>query len=226
MVNYKVQPFLFEEGLKAFNGRQDKETLLNMYKDIPSGSCDSCGACCYDNVPLSASEFLSLVNELNQNNTLESTIEKVATWYVNQFETVQPCVFLGEDNRCGVYQVRPLVCRLFGHQTEVEQKRRVQIVLKQNQDLAVAVKEAYGITIKPKVVAHAIEQCGFIPETTFDQQAQDRLFDAVQQVDIPYYQEGYFELDYINLSLIEWFVLAYLDEDELLDQTIALNTGK
>lgn len=223
MVSYKVQPFLFDEALKLFKENEGSKKLSELYEEIPSGSCDICGACCYDNVPLSAGEFLALVAFLDEKGTIEKTIQKVANWYVNQFETVQPCIFLSQDNKCEVYPVRPLVCRLFGHQTEVEQNRRVGIVFEQNKALEAAVKEAYGIVIKQNVVEHVIRQCGFRPDRQLEKFDQDRLFDQVQQLDIPYYNGGYVDFDYINLSLVEWFVLAYLDEDELLDQTMALN---
>lgn len=226
MISYKLQPFLFDDALEAFEVGKGIEALNQLYATIPSGRCDSCGACCYDNVPLSVGEFLALVSYLKSEGRLERAVEKVARWYVYQFETVQPCVFLGDDKRCEVYAVRPLVCRLFGHQTADEQARRVKIVLEQNQKLAAAVKDAYGIVIKPEVVKHAIQQCGFVPDEVFEKSSQDSLFDAVQQLDLPYYQQGLVDLEYINLSLVEWFVLAFLDEDELLDQTIAANRAK
>lgn len=226
MIKFKQQPFLFEDALEAFEVGKGVDALNQLYQTIPSGRCDSCGACCYDNVPLSAGEFLALVSYLKAQGQLDAAVEKVARWYIYQFETVQPCVFLGEDKRCEVYAVRPLVCRLFGHQTSEEQARRVKIVLEQNQMLAAAVKEAYGIVIKSEVVRHAIQQCGFVPDAVFEKASQDGLFDQVQQLDLPFYQQGLVDLEYINLSLVEWFVLAFLDEDELLDQTIAVNGAK
>lgn len=36
--------------------------------------------------------------------------------------TTQKCPHLTRDNRCGIYQVRPFVCRLFGT-TEIERLR-------------------------------------------------------------------------------------------------------
>lgn len=225
MVNFKVQPFLFDGALQAFRENLVDEALKALYSEIPSGQCSSCGACCYDNVPLSAGEFLAIVDGLERSGTLSETLERVAKWYVYQFNRVQPCVFLDDKMRCQIYDYRPLVCRLFGHQTPEEQARRVDIVLSQNKDLAKAVKEAYDINIHETVVNHVIRQCDFIPDKPFDKALQDKSFDAVQQVDLQFYQEGLIDLDYINLSLIEWFVLAYLDEDALLDQTLAVNTG-
>lgn len=218
---YKIQEFLFEEALKAFKASDGASRLLDQYKEIPSGTCSSCGACCFDNVPLSAGEFLMIVSTLEDQGHLHDAIDRVANWYINQFNQVQPCVFLGEDRRCQIYAVRPLVCRLFGHQSPQEQARRVGIVLEQNRKLAEAVKDAYGIIIKPEVVGHAIKQCDFVPNAVYDKERQDLSFQRVQELDLPLYRAGLLEEDYINLSLVEWFVLAYLDEDVLLEQTIA-----
>ncbi len=217
-----ISSFAFESALERFRQQNDGGQLNALYDTIPSGHCDSCGACCYDNVPLSAAEFLALVDHLEKqgDGALEKAIEGVASWYRYQFKRAQPCVFL-DQNKCTVYPVRPLVCRLFGHQSAEEQARRVPIVLEQNAQLAKALKESYNITVAKAVVDHVIRQCDFKPDGIFDKASQDSLFDQVQMVDTPYYQEGHLALDYINLSLVEWFVLAYLEEDELLDLVLS-----
>lgn len=80
-----------------------------------------CGACCVVNVAISLPEGITIVQELKR---------LPAAWLARQRErldelwrevrglddedriiTRRPCAFLDEDGNCGIYPVRPLLCR-------------------------------------------------------------------------------------------------------------------
>lgn len=67
--------------------------------------CDSCGLCC-DMVGITHDEYWA-----------------IKTWCGVEHITWKPrkdamCGFLGKDNRCRIYEVRPLVCRIYGIVTQ------------------------------------------------------------------------------------------------------------
>jgi Fe-S-cluster containining protein len=206
--------------LAMFHTLKQEEVIETLMEGIPGGTCDSCGACCHDNVPLSAVEFMRIVSRLHEGDLLAEAVQKAQDWYLNQFDRVQPCIFL-VDNLCTIYNQRPLTCRLFGHQSSEEQDKRVKKVLQQNKVLASDLKKQFGIEVNQAVVNHAIVQCGFVPEKNMTKAQQDLLYDQVQALDAPYYLKGFIDENWINLTMIEWFVLVFLDEDVLLERILS-----
>lgn len=210
---------MLKQALKRFNDMDTKSELNRIYSVITGGTCSSCGKCCYDNVGLSACEFLNILDFLQKEDRIKETVSAVENWYMNQYVKVQPCIFL-KDNRCTVYEVRPLTCRLFGHQEAAEQNGRVELVLKQNQEAKQFLREEYGIAVSDEVLEHAIRQCDFKPQVRLTKAERAELFDLIQQEDKDYYLGDLIDEELINLSLIEWFVALYIDEDELFERLL------
>lgn len=208
--------FPLKNAMLYFENNHLADALNKAYSAIPSGKCDSCGACCYDNVPMSAVEFLNLVSFLKGSNQLEETLQKVSKWYKMQYQEVQSCIFLA-DMRCQVYGVRPLTCRLFGHQTKDEQDAIEIIIRQQKKEAALTLDQTFGIKVNKEVIDHVITSCGFISDVPFDKNARDACFDTVQMMDAPLYFEDLLPEEWVNMTLIEWFVAVYLDEDDLFE---------
>jgi Fe-S-cluster containining protein len=90
------------------------------YEGLPETTCDHRAICCKAGCPnMYYSEFLSIYQgsflKMPADKKLEVTIECIRRYLQPQIvEKPKPCVFLGENNMCQVYDHRPLKCRLYG----------------------------------------------------------------------------------------------------------------
>ncbi len=202
--------------IECFIEHNHLEKLERYYRQIPGGSCSACPKCCYDNVPLSAVEFAHICYALGDG--LSDYRQKVRTWYLNQYRVVQPCIFL-EDDLCQIYSVRPLTCRLFGHQSKAEQLKRIKVVRAEKRKAAQWLYEEYRIKVAPQVVDHVIEPCDFKSEKPFTKAQANRVFDAITMLSSVYYRRQLIDDSLINLTLIEW-LLYYFDDERVLFETL------
>ncbi len=198
--------------IEFFNKNGHLEKLERHYRQIPGGSCNACPKCCYDNVPLSAVEFAHICFALGDR--LSDYRQKVRAWYLNQYRVVQPCIFL-EDGLCQIYGARPLTCRLFGHQSKSEQLKRIKVVRAEKVKAAQWLYAKYNIKVAPQVVNHVIKPCDFKPEKPFLKAQANRIFDAITMLSSVYYQQGLVDDSLINLTLIEW-LLAFFDDEQVV----------
>ncbi len=188
------------------------------YQQIPAGTCSACPKCCYDNVPLSVVEFAYILATLDDK--IDDYQAKLEQWYLNQYSSVQPCIFL-EDRLCQIYHVRPLTCRLFGHQSKAEQLKRIAKVRTDKAKMADWLLSEYSITVQPEVINHVIEPCDFTAEMPFSKTQAKQLFDDIAMLSHSYYQNGFIDETMINLTLIEWLLLYFDNEDVLFDRLLA-----
>jgi len=89
-----------------------KKLHEELYAQIPNMICPpGCSDCC-------------CIVRFSRYEVTQISIAKIIRAIFNRFRqaTTQKCPHLTEDNRCGIYQVRPFVCRLFGT-TEIERLR-------------------------------------------------------------------------------------------------------
>lgn len=198
--------------VNLFIEQNHQTKLQKYYNQIPRGTCSACPKCCYDNVPLSAVEFASIIHALGER--LERYQNSVVDWYLNQYKRVQPCIFL-ENERCQIYAIRPLTCRLFGHQSKREQLKRVVTVRAEKAKAAQWLNDQYNILVAPQVIRHVIEPCDFSADKPFSKAQANQLFDAITTLSSVYYLEGIIDESLINLTLIEW-MLAYFHDEEAL----------
>ena len=94
--------------------------LQGVYNDVPSTCCANSGECCvltdkemeedYATMfPLYRAEYVNIVEYVRDNFSQERQDELFSFTE----ERPRQCPFLGEDNRCGIYPVRPLICRTY-----------------------------------------------------------------------------------------------------------------
>ena len=61
-------------------------------------------------------EFINIYNYLENKPELKKMcLDKIIDYYFLEYIDKKPCPFKDKDNRCMIYEVRPLNCRLFGH---------------------------------------------------------------------------------------------------------------
>ena len=82
--------------------------MENIYQQIPDFGCSHCHKCCGPIIWFKTEEILM------QKYMKDNKIENVK-WTTEEFlENEMKCPFLKND-RCSIYQVRPIVCRLQGN---------------------------------------------------------------------------------------------------------------
>lgn len=85
-------------------------------REFEKTDCLQCANCCKTTGPLfTEKDILRIAKYLSQK-PQEFTdqylhIDEDRDWVLQQL----PCIFLGEDNRCSIYDVRPKACREFPH---------------------------------------------------------------------------------------------------------------
>ncbi len=91
-------------------------TRAEIFKEMTGVRCpDMCGRCCEKEVETTALEMLPLAAELWSKNEADMWLDKI-----HGSEKAGLCVFFRPDThipgngRCGIYSLRPLICRLFG----------------------------------------------------------------------------------------------------------------
>jgi Fe-S-cluster containining protein len=80
-----------------------------------------CSHCCHVHVEATRGEVLAIARHLQKRESIEAFVERLASHVADvgdmdhraRWEARVPCVLLGEDGRCTVYEVRPLRCRAF-----------------------------------------------------------------------------------------------------------------
>lgn len=75
-----------------------------------NGECSICGKCCGNGLGLNMEDIQRLESYLNTHN-IQPTEPRLLIGIDNI--PVESCPFLGEDNKCKVYEARPTICRKF-----------------------------------------------------------------------------------------------------------------
>ncbi len=115
-----------------------QEQLEEVYSHVPATRCAGSGECCwltpeeYDNdyatmFPLYRAEYINIVNYLERE---WPEVRRKAIFAFNQ-ERPTRCPFLGENNGCTIYHVRPLICRTYGVMNPRSIERQVDILSKE-----------------------------------------------------------------------------------------------
>lgn len=103
---------------------QLRRELQELYDQVPSTSCAQSGECCaltdaeYDEgyatmFPLYRAEYANIAAYVEEHFSVD---ERQRLLGFNE-ERPRRCPFLGKDNGCGVYPVRPLICRTYAVMT-------------------------------------------------------------------------------------------------------------
>ena len=93
------------------------EKVRKVYEGCPPTICNHRAECCQAGMPnMYAGEFISLrrgaIDKMSKKDRTDLTVECIRRYLYNQ-KKPKPCAFL-KDSMCGVYEFRPLKCRLYG----------------------------------------------------------------------------------------------------------------
>lgn len=202
--------------------------LNGLYQTIPSGKCNGCAKCCTESVHAFYVEFLNIYDYVLKHNMLDKVMDKVSHHYFNELLEQMPCPFLNEDKSCMIYEVRPYVCRLFGHATREEHESNYENVLEQNLAADEYFFEEYGVHLSQEVITHKIDYCeDFKSETLYSHSDKMQLIDQLFMLDTQFLMADILPEEMLNMSITNWFIYTRYSEEEASDIRIEkLTNGK
>lgn len=139
----------FFQQLKKRPPKKLDEMVSDIHEEVfASTDCLTCGNCCKTTGPLflrkdidRIAKFLKMKPAQFETNFLK--IDEENDWILQQV----PCAFLGDDNHCSIYDVRPKACREFPH---TDRKKIHQIAAITQKNVAIC-PAAFDIVEKMKM---------------------------------------------------------------------------
>ena len=119
-----------------------------VFKEI---NCLSCGNCCRNVGPLFTDKDINRISKYMKIKPGFFTEKYLRTDEDGDFVLQNlPCDFLGEDNYCSIYEIRPKACREYPHTNMKGQKKLLKLHLK-NDELCPAVNEIFNRIMDKKM---------------------------------------------------------------------------
>ncbi len=134
--------------------------LNQVYQKIKGGKCTGCGKCCNESVGINRVEFLNIYNffENLDKEKREKIKKSIIKYYFFEYIIHNECPFK-EDNKCLIYEVRPLNCRIFGNWTKEDYLQNLENVNGKNKIFAKELENNFEIAVSEEVVNYKIEYC-------------------------------------------------------------------
>lgn len=202
------------------------DKLNKVYKSLPSGDCSGCGNCCMESVGTNLVEFINIYNYLKGKEELrKKCLGKVLDYYFLEYIKKSPCPFKDEDNRCMIYEVRPLNCRLFGHWKKDDYNKNLANVNSRNIEYQKLIKPKYGFDISDEVVNYKIKYCeSFIPYNGYlDKSIRLSFSDELMVLDSNIFSKGIIDIEFKDRGIVEYFIESLLYEDTAYNIKIRLS---
>lgn len=192
------------------------EQLERVYSSLPEGQCSGCTACCSESVPTFFIEFINIINYMREHKDLyEQVYEKIIDFYFTELTEKKSCPFLNDSRQCGIYEVRPLPCRLYGFSSYEDYEANLRMIKKSNRDVKKHFRNAYGIRVPDEVVNYQVPFCtDFIPERVIGKEERLDLSDMLFALDSKFLMGGLLDPEQINMNLVQWFAYLQYSEEE------------
>ena len=204
-----------------FADKNELFTKLNdIYKSLPSGDCTGCGKCCMESVGINLVEFLNIYKYLkNKDRLRKQSLSRILDYYFLEYTEKRCCPFRDENNRCLIYEVRPLNCRLFGHWKKDDYNNNLNNVTKRNIEYKEYMKKEYGFDISDEVVNFKIKYCeDFKPQKDYlDKSTRLSFSDNIMSLDSRFFANEIINIDFRDRGIVEYFI------ELLFNQEVAYN---
>jgi len=201
------------------------DQLNSLYESLPEGRCGGCTACCRESVPTFFIEYINIMKYLKQDQSLfEKLWPKLMDFYFTELTEKKGCPFLDENDRCSIYSVRPLPCRLFGFSSYDEYVSNLKAVEKSNREVKKYYRNAFGINLPDSVVEYKVPFCtDFEPERVIESEERLDFSDDLFTLDSRFLMSGILDPEEINMTLIHWFAFLKYDQDDAGDLRIQIS---
>lgn len=211
-----------ENNIKLCEEKGYFKELEAIYSKIPNGICGGCTACCHESVNITTLEGLNIIRSYYASSEPESEIliKRLLKYYLYEWIKPLKCPFLSEENKCEIYEARPLPCRLFGHHDKLEYEKNYENIKKQNLRIAAQILKNEGLRMPSAVINRKIEYCDeFYSSQKLNSIHISQLYDELLNL------EGrlYFLLEddeiKMNQNLVGFFLeILYKNQINLLDE--------
>jgi Fe-S-cluster containining protein len=134
--NWEKKSAEHQKQYKQMLQRADKNTVLKLLPDLHEEAfekinCLQCANCCKNYSPRFKTPDIKRISKhlkMKESDFIETylTLDKEGDYVVNS----KPCPFLGSDNYCGIYDVRPSDCERFPYTDEDVIIKRQPLTLK------------------------------------------------------------------------------------------------
>ena len=205
---YKCIDFVFENKLI--------DKLNEIYNTLPGGYCSGCGKCCNESVGINLIEFINIYNYLIDKDKLrKESLDRILDYYFLEYTEKKSCPFRDENNRCLIYEVRPLNCRLFGHWKKDDYNKNLDNVTQRNKDYQVFMKNKYGFDISDEVVNFKIKYCeDFKPHNGYLDKSERLSFsDEIMTLDSRFFANDVIDIEFRDRGIVEYFIESLLYHD-------------
>lgn len=192
------------------------EKLNDIYDTLPKGDCSGCGNCCMESVGINLIEFFNIYRYLDSRDELrEKSIKRIIDYYFLELINKNTCPFRDENNRCLIYEVRPLNCRLFGHWKKEDYNKNLERVINQNKKYKDYLKKDYGIDISKEVLNFSIKYCEkFKPEFDYLSKENRLSFaDDIMILDSKILASDLIDISYRDRGIVEYFIEYLMNWD-------------
>lgn len=196
------------------------DRLNYIYSTLPIGECTGCGKCCMESVGINLVEFLNIYKYLIDKDELrKSSLDRIIDYYFLEYSEKRCCPFRDENNRCLIYEVRPLNCRLFGHWKKDDYNKNLGNINQKNRDYQKYIKSKYGFDISNEVVNFKIKYCeDFKPQNDYlDKSTRLSFSDEIMTLDSRFFANEIIDIEFRDRGIVEYFV------ELLLNQNVAYN---
>lgn len=206
---------LIEDALQFSKENGDFQTLYNYYEMISSGECSGCGKCCFESVQTNFIEFINIINSLKKHpQKLEKILHDVENYYMHDLFKNNSCPMLDDNNKCKIYEARPLVCRLFGHYSKENHEENYLETLETNKMIHSYYLDSHEIDIPNERLHKKVQHCSdYINEDKTPLEVINNIKEGILMIDSKYFAECFIDENSYNMGLVEWFVYLFLDEE-------------
>lgn len=204
-----------EKALDFFRDNDLADRLQQVYDQIPSGTCAGCTKCCSEAVNTFFSEYLHVRLNLEAKGLLKAYEKAATAYYLTELVADMKCPLLMTDGLCSAYEARPLPCRVYGHLTLNDYEANYEEIHRNNQAVALALRQDLGIIVPEAVIHKKISFCeAFKSEEPMTLEDRDDLADLLFSVDSRFLAADLLDFDDLNLSLVQWFAYDALGMEE------------
>ena len=173
-----------------------------------------------ESVGINLVEFLNIYKYLmNKENLRKQSLSRILDYYFLEYTEKRCCPFRDENNRCLIYEVRPLNCRLFGHWKKDDYNNNLNNVTNRNIEYKEFMKNEYRFDISDEVVNFKIKYCeDFKPENDYlDKSTRLSFSDNIMSLDSRFFANEIIDIDFRDRGIVEYFI------ELLLNQEVAYN---
>ncbi len=186
-----LPPVELYQALSVANTKNLFAELQQIYDSLPETTCNNCAACCsWGSPPAFFIEYLNMYQyvKAQKNRQRDYLINSAEYFYLELVDINQKCPFIGADNKCEIYPVRPITCRVYGLLNEADFNQGDQT--KGLKFIAKKLWEEYQIKVPDEIANGSLSWCGSVKNSTGKYLKKDYLaglMAAVSQLDANFF---------------------------------------